>query len=164
MTNEQRTLLEALAERREFLRHTLDGMTDEQAGMRSTVSALCLGGIVKHVADTEAAWAAFIAGGADGMNAEAARQDHEAAFAMQPGDTVTSVLARYEQVAAATDALVGGLPDLDAAHPLPSAPWFEAGASWSARRVVLHLIGETAQHSGHADIIRESIDGAKTMG
>ncbi|MFI5047647.1 MAG: DinB family protein, partial [Acidimicrobiia bacterium] len=141
-----------------------DGMTDEQAGMRSTVSALCLGGIVKHVGDVEAAWTAFIAGGADAMDAEAARQDREASFAMQPGDTVAGVLAHYEQIAAATDQLVGGLSDLDAAHPLPSAPWFEAGASWSARRVVVHILGETAHHAGHADIIRESIDGAKTMG
>ena len=56
------------------------------------------------------------------------------------------------------------LPDLDAAHPLPQAPWFEAGASWSARRVLLHIIAETSQHAGHADIIREALDGAKSMG
>ena len=56
------------------------------------------------------------------------------------------------------------LPDLNLSHPLPEAPWFEPGASWSARRVLLHVIAETAQHAGHADIIRESLDGAKTMG
>jgi hypothetical protein len=56
------------------------------------------------------------------------------------------------------------LPDLDAAHPLLPAPWFEPGARWSARRVLLHVIAETAQHAGHADIIRESLDGAKSMG
>jgi len=51
------------------------------------------------------------------------------------------------------------LPDLDAARPLPPAPWFEPGAHWSARQVLLHVIAETAQHAGHADIIRELIDG-----
>ena len=56
------------------------------------------------------------------------------------------------------------LPDLDATQPLPQAPWFEPGARWSARRVLLHIIAETAQHAGHADILRESLDGAKTMG
>ena len=54
--------------------------------------------------------------------------------------------------------------DLDGDHALPEAPWFEPGARWSARRVLVHIIAETAQHAGHADIIRESIDGAKTMG
>ncbi|MEP6625690.1 MAG: DUF664 domain-containing protein, partial [Acidimicrobiia bacterium] len=53
---------------------------------------------------------------------------------------------------------------LDADHALPEAPWFEPGARWSARRTLLHIIAETAQHAGHADIIREAIDGAKTMG
>ena len=56
-----------------------------------------------------------------------------------------------------------GAPDLDVSHPLPVAPWFEH-ASWSPRRVLLHVIAETAQHAGHADIIRESLDGSKTMG
>jgi hypothetical protein len=67
-------------------------------------------------------------------------------------------------VAQRTDDLIRFLPDLDASHPLPEAPWFEKGASWSARRVLLHVIAETAQHAGHADIIRESLDGAKSMG
>ena len=63
-----------------------------------------------------------------------------------------------------TNELVATLPDLDADHPLPQAPWFEPGARWSVRRVFLHVIAETAQHAGHADILRESIDGQKTMG
>ena len=63
-----------------------------------------------------------------------------------------------------TDALVGTLPSLDDGHPLPEAPWFEPGARWSARRALLHIVAETAQHAGHADIVRESIDGQKTMG
>ena len=54
--------------------------------------------------------------------------------------------------------------DLDASHPLPEAPWFEPGASWTFRRVFLHVIAETTQHAGHADIIREAIDGSRTMG
>ncbi len=56
------------------------------------------------------------------------------------------------------------LPDLDVSHPLPKAPWFAPGERWSARRVLLHIMAETAQHAGHADIIRESLDGAKSMG
>ena len=63
-----------------------------------------------------------------------------------------------------TDELVASLPDLDVSHPLPKAPWFPPGDRWSARRVLLHIIAETAQHAGHADIIREALDGSKTMG
>ena len=162
---ERDDLLSTLAERREFLLATIAGMSDAQAGKRTTVSELCLGGLIKHVADTEAAWAAFIEGGAPAMDAEAASQgDRDANFHMQEGDTVASVVGRYQIVAETTDAIVRAQPDLDASHPLPDAPWFPPGTSWSARRVVLHLIGETAQHAGHADILREAIDGAKTMG
>ncbi len=67
-------------------------------------------------------------------------------------------------MAARTDELVRTLPDLDASHPLPEAPWFEPGARRSARRVFLHIVAETAQHAGHADILRETLDGQKTMG
>ena len=83
---------------------------------------------------------------------------------MLEGETLAGLLEAYEQVALRTDELVAALPDLDATQPLPEAPWFEPGARWSARQVLLHVVAETAQHSGHADIIRESLDGAKTMG
>lgn len=79
-------------------------------------------------------------------------------------ETLESVLADREKIAAHTEEVVRALPSLDASHPLPEAPWFTPGTSWSARRVLLHLVGEISQHSGHADIIRESIDGQKTMG
>lgn len=69
-----------------------------------------------------------------------------------------------KRTAEATDELVRTLPDLGVSHQLPSAPWFPPGTAWSARRALLHIVAETAQHAGHADIIRESLDGAKTMG
>jgi hypothetical protein len=83
---------------------------------------------------------------------------------MTEAETLEQLLARYAEVAARTDELVASLPDLDATQPLPKAPWFEAGKVWSARRTLLHIIAETAQHAGHADIIREALDGQKTMG
>jgi hypothetical protein len=82
---------------------------------------------------------------------------------MQGGETLAGLLDFYEQVARETDELVSTL-DLDASHPLPEVPWFEPGASWSVRRVLLQVIAETAQHAGHADMLRESLDGSKTMG
>jgi hypothetical protein len=82
---------------------------------------------------------------------------------MLPGETLEGLLAAYDARAAETAALLPTL-DLDTAHKLPEAPWFEPGASWTVRRAVLHVIAETSQHAGHADILREAIDGQKTMG
>jgi hypothetical protein len=167
LTAERADLLESLAAQRFFLRNTLRDLTDEQAALTPTASELCLGGLVKHVAHVERQWAAFVVEGPSAMTADDPAEqyaEYAANFAMAPGDTVDTVLALYADAAAATDRLVRELPDLDLAHPLPEAPWFEKGATRSARRVFFHIIGETAQHAGHADIIRETIDGAKSMG
>ncbi|MGY1822773.1 DinB family protein [Geodermatophilus sp. SYSU D00079] len=167
LTGERADLLEALATHRYFLRHTVQGLTDEQARQRTTVSELTLGGLVKHVAHTEATWARFIVEG-PGVMAGPDDPDQMAQWAeefrMGPDETLEGILAHYEEVAARTDELVRTLPDLDAAQPLPEAPWFPPNAVRSARRVFVHVIAETAQHAGHADILRESLDGQKTMG
>jgi hypothetical protein len=102
--------------------------------------------------------------GAEEGTAEDAAERYLAGFGMAPGETLAGLLDHYEDVARRTVEVVATLPDLDTSHPLPEAPWFESGARWSARRVLLHIIAETAQHAGHADIIRESLDGAKSMG
>jgi hypothetical protein len=103
----------------------------------------------------------FAAGGAEAMNSEPI--DWQNQFRLVDGETLAGVLDEYAAAAAATDKLVATL-DLDVTHALPEAPWFEPGARWSVRQVVLHLVGETAQHAGHADIIREALDGSKSMG
>ncbi len=164
---ERSDLLETLAKHRHFLRYAVRDLSDDQASAHPTASALCLGGIIKHVAAAERGWAAFIADGPRGMAAateSAGAEDWNQRFQIAPGEHLASVLDHYAEVAQHTDELVATYPDLDVAHPLPDEPWFERGASWSARRVVLHIIAETSQHAGHADILRESIDGAKTMG
>lgn len=172
---ERADLLEALRRHRDFLRFTVKDVSDEQARQRTTVSELTLGGLIKHVAATEQRWAEFIVDGpvktptidweqVDWQNPP----EHVKAFMdshrMADDETLEGLLAHYDSVADATDALVASLPDLDASHPLPEAPWFEPGATWSARRTLLHILAETSQHAGHADIIREALDGQKTMG
>lgn len=168
-TGERADLLVMLQTHRHHLRFTTRDLTDEQAGLRTTVSELCVGGLIKHVSAVERGWVDFILEGpsamtdfADMTEADFARRTAE--FRMLPGETLAGVLAEYAETARRTDELVATLPDLDAAHPLPKAPWFEPGAHWSARRALLHVVAETAQHSGHADIIREALDGAKSMG
>lgn len=176
---ERADLVETLVKHRHFLRYTVRDLTDEQAGRATTASALTLSGLLKHVADTEAGWVSFIRGGPEAMasDQDGNRQDGAATggdatpwaqasdprFLVEPGTTLTALLARYDEVARRTDDVVATV-DLDAARPLPAAPWFEPGTSWSARRVLLHIVAETAQHAGHADIIRETLDGAKSMG
>ena len=162
MTSERADLVETLRRHRGFLKYTARDLTDAQAAQRPTVSQLSVGGLIKHIAATERGWMAFAVGGAEAMQAEPS--DWENGFRMTDGETLAGLLAAYDAVAAETDTLVETIPDLDQAHALPSAPWFEPGKSWSVRRVLLHLIAETSQHAGHADILRESIDGAKTMG
>ncbi|WBB69925.1 DinB family protein [Micromonospora sp. WMMD812] len=160
-TGERADLVQSLRRHRGFLRQTVDGISDEQAANRTTVSELCLGGLIKHVALTEASWMRFAVGGADAMQSEPV--DWVGQFRMLEGETLAGLLDEYAGVAARTDELIATL-DLDAAHPLPVAPWFDPGVSWSVRRVVLHVIAETSQHAGHADILREAVDGTKTMG
>ncbi len=168
LTGERADLAETLGKHRDFLIFTARELTDEQAATRTTVSELTVGGIIKHVAAAERQWARFITEGPSAMAADwqdpAAMQAFLDGFRMLPGETLAGLISDYRAAAAATGELLATLPDLDRTQPLPEAPWYEPGARWSARRVLLHLIAEICQHAGHADIIRESLDGAKTMG
>jgi uncharacterized damage-inducible protein DinB len=166
---ERTDLLAGLAAARHFLRFTVRDLTDEQARQRTTASELTLGGLIKHVAAIEHGWASFVLEGAAALGDFSTMTEGDMArwadqFKLLPGETLAGVLDDYQKVARRTDDLVASLPDLNLAHPLPNAPWFPPGERRSARRVFLHIIAETAQHAGHADIIRESLDGAKSMG
>jgi hypothetical protein len=148
-SGERADILETLRTHRYFLRHTADGLTDEQARLSPTASELTVGGLIKHVSAIEAGWADFAERGAEAMPSIEGEISPEVLekfqneFRLLPDETLADVLAAY---------------------PLPPAPWFAPGATRSVRRVFLHIVAETAQHSGHADIIRETIDGQKTMG
>src|SRR3954451_14737501 len=176
MTTERDDILDLLSKHRELFRLTVRDLTDDQAAATPTASTLCLGGLVKHVTAVEKNWADFIVEGpadrpdidwshVDWSTPPPAVQEYTNGFRMLYGETLAALLAAYYEVAEATDALLTNPDlDLDARQPLPAAPWFEPGASWSARRVLTHMLGETAQHAGHADIIRETIDGQTSMG
>lgn len=174
LTGERADLLEALHKHRALFRHTVAGLSDDLAASRPTVSELCLGGLIKHVAAVESQWCDFITDGPteqsfegwddiDWSNPPAEVVAYQNGFRMLEGETLAGLLAAYDEVAAATDVLLEHV-DLDARQPLPAAPWNPPGATWSARRVFVHIVAETAQHAGHADILRETIDGQKSMG
>jgi hypothetical protein len=74
------------------------------------------------------------------------------------------LVADYAEATAATDAVIDAVDDVDRAVRLPEGTrWAPPGTEWTVRWVLLHLIHETARHAGHADIIRESIDGATAL-
>ncbi len=118
------------------------GLNDEQAGLRTTASELCLGGIIKHVTLVEQGWVQFISQGpaALGSAGEGAAEAHAAGFRMLDGDSLASLLEGYENVARRTDELVASLDSLDTSQPLPEAPWFEPGAK---------LVGPTGASTHH---------------
>lgn len=162
---ERRDLIDTLDKHRGFLLHTVQGIDDAAAGRRTTVSALCLGGIIKHVAAVEDRWRRFMIEGASAFEFSPEEMtSYDDGFRMLDGETLEGLVSGYQAVGAQTNQVIATVASLDDAHPLPKAPWFEAGASWSVRRVAVHILAETAQHAGHADIIREALDGARTMG
>jgi uncharacterized damage-inducible protein DinB len=161
LTDEKNLLLAYIEQQREGIRNAAHGLTDEQVRLAPTAGTLTIGGLIKHAADTEKGWVDLILGRDAGS-----REDREAAygdnFRLEPGETLAVVLARYHEVADETAAAITGIEDLGRAVPVPKGvPWFPADVTaWSVRWVLLHVIEETARHAGHADIIRESIDGA----
>lgn len=78
----------------------------------------------------------------------------------RPGDSVGAAVASLEEVSAQVRGAVLRL-DLDTPVPVPPAPWNPTDVpAWSVRWVWFHLVEELARHAGHADIIREAVDGA----
>jgi hypothetical protein len=129
VADERAGLLAFLQQQRNAVHISAFGVTDEQARTAASISALTVGGLIKHLADMERTWTATMTqqpGGLDAMD----YLDH---FRLTDDESLEDALAEYAAAAAATDAAVA---------------------------VLLHLIEETAKHAGHADVIRESIDGA----
>jgi len=159
VTDEREALLAYLAQQRYVLRLSAFGLSDEQAASAPTVSGLSVGGLIKHAALTERHWTDIVldrSQPADASNAE----DHEATFRLD--GSLEEVLTLADAAAHETEAAIASIDDLGRPVPVPrNAPWFPADVDfWSVRWVLLHLIEEVARHAGHADIVRETIDGA----
>ena len=136
-----------LEEQRAALLRKLEGLSDAQATSHPTPSSFCLLTLVKHAAFVERRW----------FQLEVARRDIEGLWPppddreleIEPGDTVDSVRAFYEGVIAENRAILAAVTDLDSLSAI----------NLNRRWILLHLIEELARHAGHADIIRETIDG-----
>jgi uncharacterized damage-inducible protein DinB len=160
LAGERAELLSALADQRDLLLITVRGINDAQAIQRTVVSELTLGGIIKHLSRGERVWTQILVEG-DGEMPEGMLDLGQ--YRMTEDDTLAGLLEEYDEAARGTEKAVSELRDLEGTVPLPLTPWSPPEREyWSARRILLHLIRETAQHAGHADIIRETLDGAST--
>jgi uncharacterized damage-inducible protein DinB len=155
--NEHEGLLTFLEHQREAVRNATYGLREDQARLTPTPSGLSLGGLVKHLSDAEHGWTDRLLGLPPG---ETAFDDYMASFALSDDETLAGVLLQYGETSARTDAVIGQIDDLGRRVPLPEAPWFPDPEDCTVRWILLHLIEETARHAGHADIIREALDGA----
>jgi uncharacterized damage-inducible protein DinB len=160
VVDERDALMSFLTHQRYVLRLTSHGLTDEQARRSPTVSAFSVGGLIKHVAHTERGWIDMIAQRTRPDEPGDGVEDYLAGFRLGPNETLADVLALYDEVAAETTDVLAGV-HLEQSVPVPpGVPWFPKDVTaWSVRWVLLHVIEETARHAGHADIVRESVDG-----
>ena len=142
------------------------GLTDEQARLTPTVSALSVGGLVKHVTGMQRTWMSRVAAAPDAppkdpRSFDEIAKDFADQHVMRADETLDGLLSAFQAENTASLQLVDTV-DLDSKVPVPQdIPWFPKGLkAWSVRWAILHVINELTRHSGHADIIRESIDGA----
>ncbi len=166
VTGERDALHQFLAYQQAAFVAVAHGLTDAQARSTPTVSALSIGGLLKHVTGMQRSWmqrvaAAPEAPAPDERPFEQRAAEYQDEYVMTEDETLADLLSGYRTQNDAALRLVD-TADLDAAVPVPrDAPWFPRDVdAWSVRWVFLHVISELARHAGHADIIREAIDGA----
>lgn len=142
------------------------GLTDEQARSAPSASSLSIGGLIKHVTVMQGNWMARVAAAPgrppkEDRSSEQVAKEYTDQHVMRPDETLPGLLRAFEAQNATSLQLVE-TADLDAEVPVPrDVPWFSKDQPpWSVRWVILHVINELARHAGHADIVRETIDGA----
>jgi hypothetical protein len=158
--DEHDLLLGYVTQQREVLHLTAYGLTDEQARTPAAApSPLTVGGLIKHVAGVERTWIDMML---ERERPASAEDDYVRGFTMGPDETLADVLAFARGVSEETERVVRAIPDLGQRVPVPKGvPWYPDDLdAWSVRWVLMHLVSETARHAGHADIVREAIDGA----
>jgi uncharacterized damage-inducible protein DinB len=166
VADERDGLIAYLDQQRDAFASAAYGLSEEQIRLAPTAGTLTIGGLIKHVATCERSWVERIEAAPnppahDARSMEARRAAYGSDFVVTEDDSLEGLLAQLAAVGDRTREVLR-TADLDAPVPVPrDAPWFPKDLeAWSVRWVVLHLIEELARHAGHADIVRESIDGA----
>jgi uncharacterized damage-inducible protein DinB len=130
------------------------GLSLEDATRRVVASDSTLLGIVKHLGYVERGWFQSGIGGAV-FEVPWTDEDPDADFRIEPGETVESVVAWYQEQCRLAREVVANTPSLDQLEVRERAQ-----PKRSLRWILVHMVEETARHAGHMDIIREQIDGA----
>ena len=171
VATEREAISTYLRQQHDGIRFAAYGLTDEQAHQVSSRSAISIANLVKHVTHTERTWMERARAGAvlpaDWSHRETGRSPGSAKEYGDDwnadGETIDDLMAAFDVVARDTEAAaLDESLDLDQPVPVPrDAPWFPKDIdAWSVRWVYFHLIEELARHAGHADIVREHVDGA----
>ena len=165
-TDERQTLIGFVAFQQNAFFAVAHGLTDEQARATPSVSALSIGGLVKHAAGVQKGWTERAAHAPqfpppDPRPIDEQMADYADQYVMGDDETLAGLLDALRVQNAETLRVLAAC-DLDTPVPVPhGVPWFPADVDhWSVRWVAMHLIEELARHAGHADIIRESLDRA----
>jgi hypothetical protein len=153
-----------LVQQQDAFRAVAYGLTDAQAATTPTPSALSVGSLVKHVTACQDGWLDLVLAAPgrheDRRSQEAQAAQYEEQFRFDPTDSLTEALAAFDDVCRRVLDAVRTV-DLGSPVPVPPAPWYPQDLdAWSVRWVWFHLIEELARHAGHADIVREAVDGA----
>ncbi|OEJ95068.1 DinB family protein [Streptomyces thermolilacinus] len=155
--DERGALLTFIEAQRAALRRSVLGLTGEQAASRTTASELSLSGLLKHAAEVELNWLRLAQQRPN--DKRRSRDTWSEGFRLSGDETIDGVLAFWDDVVKELEEFIRTVPSLDDTFPLPEAPWFPKDGRVSMRWMALHLVQEFGRHAGHADIIRESLDG-----
>jgi uncharacterized damage-inducible protein DinB len=162
ISDERSLLLLLLEHQRTAFRNAMSGLTEEQARSVPSASEMSLSSLLKHVIDGEESMTARVLGTprAEGSDPVAAWM---AAWNVAEDETVDVLLARLDRAGRATEAAIAAEPNLgrDVHLPADVAKWMTPGVVFTVRFMLVHQLEEMARHAGHADIIRQSIDGAR---
>ncbi|TQF65601.1 DinB family protein [Rhodococcus spelaei] len=160
-TDERDLLLGVLARQRAALRGALSGLTEEQARSVPSASSMSLAALLKHVVRGEEQALALLTGDPGDADPDPVA-GWLSGWQVSGDETVATLLARQHAVAERMAAQIRVESDLTRQPVIPAAvaQWFDEGVH-DVRWVLLHQIEEQARHAGHADVIRESIDGAQ---
>ena len=157
MPGSEREALENILEAQRIgLIRKVEGVSDAMARQAPTVSSLSLLGLVKHAATWEQRWFQVIMAGQQSPDRwpEVRPEPRDADLIVSESDTVSHWLAVYREQIEKSNVIVAAM-DLDARCARTNL------IECNLRYVLLHMIEETARHAGHADIIRETLDGTR---